>query len=632
MAFGGVSTIGSLAAYAAWSIDCNDFTLVSYLTLAQLILELTFLTKGQFGGLQKLVRPTQRPKASEIIALCICAGLKHLAVLGSYWSSSHSPSSSLAFFAVCSAHFIIVSTASLMQRLTEGPFSLIEQLPQPIMIYNEDLGLVKANLSATTLFEKFELRELSTALRLDSPRTLIDHLYTLSYDRNLRQLGPVTATMGIKTLSLTASKAMVDGHRLVVLTVEDCSEKVRLAKRKEMESTQDLLMRVVSHNLKTPLNSIYGFLSQVVVAPALNQQVHKFIEFSLANCRLLSCYIDNIIDLSHFTVGTFALNPTLFSIRDLANSCIEPFKLQTDSLGVQLECIINDVPDQIYHCKARLHQILTNLISNAVTATSTGKISVKISQAQRGNLKIIITDSGHGIPYEQQEEIKQHFYSNSVELPGGVLKLGLHITNLLAIQLGGEPLRLVSVPEDGSLFWFILKLNQFDKELSQPWRQTTSLMPPSDLLPTVLIVDDSAFNRLVTVSLLESKGFKCAEANSGEVAIEMISRRQHSQFKLVLMDYEMPGMNGPTAVSKLMSCKRTGAIESLPVFVGHSSYSSANIREECLRVGMLDCLSKPCDISQLLAVVSSCHCPQELTRIVSDASEYQASPPPNQNR
>ena len=386
----------------------------------------------------------------------------------------------------------------------------------------------------------------------------------------------------------------------------DKSVKLRLELEHEKREAQrasrqrGMLLSRISHELKTPLNGITGML-QAIKFEARDGIRQKKADLALHSADRLLSLINDVLDYTAIINGELTLKYSDFCIRSLVEDIVDAHKSTCKDKGIRLFAALSfDDLTYIHGDAARISQVITHLLSNAVKFTDTGFVSIHVSLKQRsGNhvLLVSVEDSGVGMGESELTNMFRPFENDrlnaSEDLNGN--GLGLSIINQLVERMDGE-LDVRSTPGKGSCFDVTLPVEVADAEVEQDNAVSIS----SDLLGlplNILVVDDNDINRLVLGSMLEKYGYVPDEAENGEVAVQ---RAREKQYDLVFMDYAMPLLDGVGATHVILQEQllgRNGAI------IAVTANTSEDDKAICLNAGMLDFLAKPItgkDVAQQL--------------------------------
>ncbi|PIF93167.1 signal transduction histidine kinase [Acidovorax sp. 62] len=358
-------------------------------------------------------------------------------------------------------------------------------------------------------------------------------------------------------------------------------------------------LAVMSHEIRTPLNAILG-MAQLALKEELPPPQRERIEQMHRAGRHLLGILSDILDFSKIDGGhlvlenkAFALSPVLATLVDLLSP-----KAHAKALQLRLE-VADEVPEQLMGDSQRLSQILINYVHNAIKFTHQGEVLVRLSVAQQdGNSLLLhgaVQDTGIGLTPEQMQGLFEPFRQgdSSITRRFGGTGLGLVISRQLARAMGGDT-GVQSQPGQGSTFWFTARLQRAPATdwardvLTQPL-QTTALAPAHTAGLRVLVVDDNDLNRQVAKGLLEAGGLVVDMAHDGAQAVETLTRASDNTYAAVLMDMQMPVMDGLSATRALRALPR---FEALPIIAMTANASTADV-ERTRACGMNDHIAKP---------------------------------------
>ncbi len=410
----------------------------------------------------------------------------------------------------------------------------------------------------------------------------------------------------------------IDDEEVLLETFIDISERKRaekfLQEAKEVAEaanrTKSEFLAGMSHELRTPLTGILGFTDLLLNSDIDEEKRRGHLETVRSSGRHLLRLINDILDLSKIEVGQLTVERKPCAPHAILNDVTSIMRAQAQNKGIELHFDWTGmVPVSIETDASRFRQILLNLVGNAVKFTSRGAVRVVAhleTTEDSHQLLVDIIDSGVGIPEQKLESIFEPFVQadNSVTRKFGGTGLGLSISESLAQALGGG----ISVTSElgiGSKFTISVDAGDLAEVelLSAPpadgMQAGEKTLFPAKLVKIrsarVLLVEDGEINRKLVSTVLEQAGLSVDMAENGEIGVELVTR---NDFDLILMDMQMPVLDGYAATRKL---RRLGY--EMPI-VALTANAMKGDQDECLAAGCSHYVSKPIDISRLLATVS----------------------------
>ncbi len=376
-------------------------------------------------------------------------------------------------------------------------------------------------------------------------------------------------------------------------------------------------LATMSHEIRTPLNGIVPVL-EMLQDTRMDLEQKQFVRTALASSHHLLGIINDILDFSKIEAGRLQVEKIPFDVWELVDSVSAVMSGNAQKKNLDLQChVSNDVPPVILGDPIRLRQILVNLVSNAIKFTQKGSITLEVSlNSEHGigeRLIFSVKDTGIGISSDTIPHLFQSFSqadASTTRRHGGT-GLGLVISKGLVELMGGQ-ISVQSEPAVGSVFWFVLPLKRAASEGVSPDAVPESqFMPGSgseEELPVpegepafhevsvepqpsgiVLVVEDNPVNLGVARKMLQRLGLTCDTVTDGKSAVTAVSG---SRYDLVLMDCQMPIMDGYEATQLIRQRERSKDAPPVPI-IAMTANAMAGDREKCIEAGMDDYLSKP---------------------------------------
>jgi signal transduction histidine kinase/CheY-like chemotaxis protein len=388
--------------------------------------------------------------------------------------------------------------------------------------------------------------------------------------------------------------------------------KVALSSAEEANRAKSRFLGVMSHEMRTPLHSIRGTIGLLEESGLGGKQAHC-VSLLKRSSNLLQALLDEALDITIIEAGRMKLDKNPFSINELMDEIRELFALQFEAKGIDFNVHYNiENPMNIICDRRRLMQALANLVGNSLKYTNAGKVELSCSIIKDSNNPLIqftVRDTGIGIANGRLARIFEPFspFSDSEHRQVGGIGLGLSIVKNICELMGGN-IRVESVKEIGSIFIVTLPLQEASSESAEfvNGERFIPRIPPM----SILIVDDVPENLELLRYYLEGSRADIIEAATGEDALVRIDERR---FDCMLLDMQLPGINGVEVIKRIRSSEEREGLNHLPV-IAISANAYAEGRDEAIKSGCDAFVARPFSKNELF---------ETMLRITSDASQIQ---------
>jgi PAS domain S-box-containing protein len=499
--------------------------------------------------------------------------------------------------------------------------ALFAAVSDPVLVADRNTGiLVECNDAAERFFGRSREQLIGLPQRdLHPPGTLqvegvTEDFKRVTIDPMLKQEVKLLASGGdLRDVEVTASTFEIKEQRLILGVFRDVTERskaeneILLAKdqAEAANRTKSEFLANMSHEIRTPLNGVLGMLQLLETTDPSDEQ-KEYLLGAIRSTNRLTRLLSDILDISRIEAGRMEIVEVEFNIKKTRDSIRELFEMEARGKGLRLEFGSDeDLPLALIGDEARLRQILFNLVGNAIKFTEKGEVRVNASMLPRSSdsrvhVLLTVSDTGIGISEEHLKDIFEPF----VQAEGSYTRrfqgagLGLSIVRRLVKLLDGD-ISIDSAPGEGTTVYLSLpfKLPATDQESAEG--AVNDPPSPGRGPLRVLLAEDDSVSLLTCRRMLEKFGCSVTVAKDGQEALQRLAEQDYD---LILMDVQMPVMDGVEATKAIRDASNLGAKSSIPI-IAMTAYAMSGDKEKFLAAGMDDYIAKPVDKQALVELI-----------------------------
>lgn len=449
-------------------------------------------------------------------------------------------------------------------RLSESRFkALLDSAPEAILVLNKSMEINSVNRSFSELFNTSLINptevKLISLFENEQSGVIIDQIKN-SVEGKTTIINKVRVNNQLKNnqfVEIRVSKIGKDDSMNYMLLIRDISaqmeheDNLKLGKERAEQNAQlkQEFLANMSHEIRTPMNSIIGF-SRMILTRDIDDELKEIAEIIYESTEDLLVIVNDILDFSKMESGKMKLEPKNFLLREKLNRIQKMFRLKAEEKGLDFSLKVNNVvPEALFGDEVRFGQVLNNLVSNAIKFTNTGSVNITVDalsvNEKNCTLEIKVIDTGSGIPDKKLNDVFESFVQveGRLDRTQGGTGLGLAIVKKITKLLGGE-IKIESKMGAGTTFTISLPFEIGDVKKASAYMVTKPTETISLSGVKVLMAEDNRNNQILVKKICKDWGVDLTIVSNGQEAVEAV---QQNEYDLILMDIQMPVMDGEMA-------------------------------------------------------------------------------------
>lgn len=518
-------------------------------------------------------------------------------------------------------------SAQQLQAARDYAEAIVETMGEPLLVLDSNLRVLTANQSFYNAFQVIPAETLSQSVfelgngqwNIPHLRSLLEEVLPQNNQIDDFEAEHVFDRIGRKTMLLSACKILqADNDEMILLAIQDISQRKLLEEQRNQmlvqeqtarsaaesaSRTKDEFLSIVSHELRSPLNSVIGWTQLLRNRSFDAAQAAQALESIERAAKLQAKLIEDLLDISHITTVGFQLKTSSITLVPVIEAAIALVRPSAEAKNLQIEAMLEPQPLRVAGDASRLQQVIGNLLSNAIKFTPVGgQVTIKLERAD-SLAQIQVSDTGQGISAEFLPHVFERFRqadSSRTRVQGG-LGLGLAIVRHLVEQHGGTVCAASPGEGQGAMFVVQLPLLEESKGVGE-----TEILPPQPLVPSsldglrILVVDDDACLLELLTTILEQYGAQVTAVVAAAEAVAVLNANP-GEYDLLLSDIGMPHEDGYALIRQVRALGTE--LGGMPA-VALTAYVREEEQSESLAAGFQRYITKPVEPAQLVSVIA----------------------------